>query len=149
MASLVLSGFWQTVPSFMFSFRHQNLLTCYKRSLVTLNLIPYICGVSLEHIRLEILLKSFGAYYFIQVHGKSRQKRKNILTKELLVTLSDQHYIRELPWFFCSGNYFRYWPQRSASIRLSSGGCDMSSSLNDLDLPLMQNAIKLPVSCGS
>ena len=50
---------------------------------------------------------------------------------------------------FHSADYFRYWPERSASIRLSSGGCDMNSSLNDLDLPLMQNAIMLPASCGS
>ncbi len=46
-------------------------------------------------------------------------------------------------------DYFRYWPVRSASMRLSNGGCDINSSLNDLDLPLMQNAISVPASCGS
>lgn len=45
--------------------------------------------------------------------------------------------------------YFRYSPLRSASMRLSSGGCVINSSLNDFDLPLIQNAIMLVASCGS
>lgn len=46
-------------------------------------------------------------------------------------------------------DYFRYSPLRSASMRLSSGGCVINSSLNDFDLPLIQNAIMLVASCGS